>query len=133
MSDVRNPTVRDAALKRDTWCMRCCSKRSLEVHHIVAIADGGADELDNVEVLCYPCHKEWHQEAEGHVSYDVFLDDIPARILARFARIPELASLPISELRELWRVATLGIGAAHFGVKLAFDPDGSVKTVRKPA
>jgi 5-methylcytosine-specific restriction protein A len=29
-----------------------------EVHHIVARADGGSDELDNLEAICLACHRK---------------------------------------------------------------------------
>ncbi len=40
---------------------RCCLCRrykgvGVEVHHIIQVADGGANELDNAIVLCFDCH-----------------------------------------------------------------------------
>jgi 5-methylcytosine-specific restriction enzyme A len=35
-------------LRRDWW----------EAHHVVARADGGPDQIDNLVTLCVPCHKE---------------------------------------------------------------------------
>lgn len=37
-------------------CERCGQPGRLEVHHKVRIADGGADELDNLECLCRRCN-----------------------------------------------------------------------------
>ena len=34
------------------------SVRSLEVHHLVAVLQGGHDGEDNLQVLCFACHRE---------------------------------------------------------------------------
>ena len=58
--------VRRAALDRDDWrCRRCSSPLDLEVHHLKAVAAGGAPyALDNVEVLCRDCHIGEHLDPE---------------------------------------------------------------------
>ncbi len=39
-------------------CERCGGNRSLDVHHIVALKDGGAPyDPNNLEVLCRSCHR----------------------------------------------------------------------------
>lgn len=112
---VRRKSVRLAALDRDKRCVKCCGTQSLEVHHIVPIADGGADDLKNVDVLCSPCHSEWHKEAEGHVPYEDFLFAIPMRMLSRFSRIPEMANLPVSDHQKWWNVVCMHRAAKSFG------------------
>lgn len=124
---VRSQTVRAAALERDKWCTCCCGTQALEVHHIVAIADGGADDLDNVDVLCSGCHKEWHREAEGYVPYDDFLDAIPARMLARFLRVPEVAHLPVSEIQKLWQVVCMKKATKNLGAELEIGDRGEMR------
>jgi 5-methylcytosine-specific restriction endonuclease McrA len=32
-------------------------RRGLEVHHVVALVDGGTNELSNLRVLCTDCHQ----------------------------------------------------------------------------
>jgi HNH endonuclease len=58
-------------------CARCCSRIGLHAHHMVAIADGGPDVESNIEVLCEECHREWHRDLEGRVTFKTFLDSIP--------------------------------------------------------
>ena len=40
-------------------CAACGnSKRELQCDHVVPVADGGSDELDNLQLLCVKCHKK---------------------------------------------------------------------------
>jgi 5-methylcytosine-specific restriction endonuclease McrA len=39
-------------------CTRCGSPEGLEVHHVIAAADGGATTMENLIVLCGDCHRE---------------------------------------------------------------------------
>ncbi|MCI9500189.1 MAG: HNH endonuclease [Enterobacter hormaechei subsp. steigerwaltii] len=54
--------LRTAALQRDRGlCMLCLADgRAVpanEVDHIIALAHGGTDVLDNLQSLCTPCHR----------------------------------------------------------------------------
>ena len=62
MSRRRVPAkLRKATLERDGHsCMKCGAHDALECHHIVAVADGGQDAIDNCATLCQRCHIEWH-------------------------------------------------------------------------
>ncbi|MFW1635636.1 HNH endonuclease [Acinetobacter oleivorans] len=44
--------------ERDQWtCCHCqCVTMELECDHIVNTAQGGTDDLDNLQSLCKPCH-----------------------------------------------------------------------------
>ena len=50
--------IRVKALKRDDYkCVKCGETTSLEVDHIVEVADGGPQfELSNLQTLCKKCH-----------------------------------------------------------------------------
>lgn len=49
--------LRHQCLLRDGFaCVVCGSRVSLEAHHLRAVADGGADSLDNLETRCFNCH-----------------------------------------------------------------------------
>ena len=55
--------VRRQALERAGW--RCeaadCGKAGrFEVHHVIALAEGGANTLANAQVLCVTCHLKVH-------------------------------------------------------------------------
>ena len=57
--------ARRAALDAAGWrCSVCGAARRLEVHHRVALEDGGSKyDLDNLEVRCRPCHFGAHSES----------------------------------------------------------------------
>lgn len=44
------------------WCAQCgaepAGRDGLELDHIVPVAEGGADGLDNLQWLCASCHAE---------------------------------------------------------------------------
>lgn len=54
---------RGRALRRDGHLCQECLKNGIitkatEVDHILNKANGGTDDLDNLQSLCNPCHKE---------------------------------------------------------------------------
>ncbi len=67
----RNPDVIVETLTRAQGVCEECNKPApflrskdnspyLEIHHIVALADGGKDSLDNTKAMCPNCHKKLH-------------------------------------------------------------------------
>lgn len=49
-------------MERDEWlCQPCLSHGwytpATEVNHLTAKADGGTDDLENLEAICRECHK----------------------------------------------------------------------------
>lgn len=61
---------RQAALRRDNYlCQRCAQQgrttAATEVDHIVPLARGGADDLDNLQSLCRDCHSAKTDEDMG--------------------------------------------------------------------
>ncbi len=51
--------TRYQVFKRDLYRCRICAKTGveLEVDHIVPIARGGSDEMENLQTLCVPCNR----------------------------------------------------------------------------
>lgn len=54
--------VRKQALERDQYLCQECLKHGIatlatDVDHIINKAQGGTDELNNLQSLCNPCHK----------------------------------------------------------------------------
>ncbi|WP_424974253.1 HNH endonuclease [Dinoroseobacter sp. S124A] len=54
--------VREAAKRRDNGLCVACAKRGItrlmqDVDHITPKAQGGTDDLDNLQCLCRDCHK----------------------------------------------------------------------------
>lgn len=51
--------TRRRILSRDGHqCVQCGSAERLEVDHILNVAQGGRDNLDNLQTLCAACHRE---------------------------------------------------------------------------
>ena len=49
------------ALKLDKWqCVQCGSRRPLDIHHILPLAQGGSNRLTNMVSLCRECHQQVH-------------------------------------------------------------------------
>jgi hypothetical protein len=47
----------EAVRSRDRVCIRCGSPGlSSEVHHVVPLVCGGSNRLENLELVCRPCH-----------------------------------------------------------------------------
>lgn len=42
------------------WCSRCGSKNDLTADHILSLANGGSNILENVMVLCRKCNSSKH-------------------------------------------------------------------------
>lgn len=64
----RNPTrvewqrlaniLRPQVFERDEHrCVQCGSTDRLEVDHVVAIARGGSNDIENLQTLCLPCNR----------------------------------------------------------------------------
>lgn len=47
---------RRAVIARDPVCRRCWRRGSAEADHIIARADGGTDDMDNLQGVCRYCH-----------------------------------------------------------------------------
>ncbi|RPD90504.1 HNH endonuclease [Neisseria weixii] len=54
--------IREQVFVRDGYKCQCCghvvASHQAECDHIVALADGGNDELSNLQTLCIDCHAE---------------------------------------------------------------------------
>ena len=59
MSRKKLPPKDRAALylRCDGKCSGCGSKESLEIDHILPLALGGDNSLDNLTLLCFSCHR----------------------------------------------------------------------------
>ncbi|MFN6338987.1 MAG: HNH endonuclease [Cyanobacteriota bacterium] len=47
---------------------------SLQVHHVIAVQDGGGDQSSNLMLLCSECHAEVHRRRESFQRYHSGLD-----------------------------------------------------------
>ena len=52
---------RARVLKESPYCAMC-GERATDVHHIIAISDGGTDDRSNLRPLCREHHKEHTSE-----------------------------------------------------------------------
>lgn len=97
--------LRLACIERDgSRCRKCHATRGLEAHHIVARADGGADELANLITLCSICHDDWHYIGEDlGVPIEIWAMVPPSRVLimAWLSESPEGETLAEFKIRVL--------------------------------
>ena len=61
MGNFRSQKLRKAVLERDNFtCQKCKLEdktgRLLEAHHIIPLAFGGKEELENLITFCLDCH-----------------------------------------------------------------------------
>jgi hypothetical protein len=72
------------------------------------MADGGADAVENIDVLCERCHNEWHYLLEGVVPYDRFFETIPAHILQAMLLSDEGRQLSLEHIHGAWVEYSVG-------------------------
>lgn len=62
--------LRERHFRNNPLCVRCKAKGkitpAMHLDHVVPLAKLGADEEDNMQGLCIPCHKEKTAEDFGH-------------------------------------------------------------------
>lgn len=77
--------LRKEVISRDNYrCVKCFRAKSLAVHHVIPLVDGGTDELNNLIALCRACHAEWHAlEIVSLLSFDLWLKTPPAPVMLR--------------------------------------------------
>lgn len=61
------PTVVKNAVKDkyNNKCAACNSVERLHFHHIIRFADGGPHSVENLMLLCHPCHAKEHEGERG--------------------------------------------------------------------
>ncbi|QDZ39438.1 HNH endonuclease [Euhalothece natronophila Z-M001] len=56
------PEVREYVFQRDNYQCRSCGKKqtqtALEVDHIIPIANGGSNDISNLQTLCRRCNNQ---------------------------------------------------------------------------
>jgi len=53
--------ARSEMIARKTKCHEC-ENYATELHHIIAVEDGGTDDIENLMPLCKECHEEYTTE-----------------------------------------------------------------------
>ena len=81
-NDPRWRAIRADALERADWTCERCGRPSgrLDVHHKIAIADGGDPfpSLSGVEAICRRCHYGEHRTRPGNPSRDAWRKAVDA-------------------------------------------------------
>lgn len=49
---------------RDKTCSNCGKHKRLDVHHIISLANGGTNRIENLSLLCRQCHENKHGVSE---------------------------------------------------------------------
>jgi HNH endonuclease len=92
------------AVEKTPYCVRCFKTKYLHAHHIVAIADGGPDTLENIDVLCGQCHREWHQSAEGMIDYGEFLLSPPTAVMTQIMARAGFGEVDMGSVHACWNL-----------------------------
>jgi 5-methylcytosine-specific restriction endonuclease McrA len=65
-ADGRSQSIKTFVLFRDEGkCLECGTDKNISTHHVIALKDGGEDEINNVITLCFDCHAEKHKDNKG--------------------------------------------------------------------
>jgi hypothetical protein len=85
--------TRFEVFKRDEFTCQYCGRRSpdvvLEVDHIVAVVDGGADDLINLTTACWDCNSGKSSVPLGHVMTGEDPHDRAVMMLERARQLEE--------------------------------------------
>jgi 5-methylcytosine-specific restriction endonuclease McrA len=57
-SRVMPRVVVDRVKQENTKCEYCGSKENLEIDHIIPVARGGGNTINNLQILCRACNKK---------------------------------------------------------------------------
>ena len=60
--------VRAAKERAGYKCEECGSGYKVQAHHKVRLAAGGATTLENLQVLCFDCHRAAHRKTGYELS-----------------------------------------------------------------
>lgn len=104
-------------------CARCGSIEELEIDHVVALKDGGADDPSNLQVLCYRCHREKHKgsaRSRRQEILDLMTEPRSANEIARKLDIHQrTAQMALMDLAERGKIEYKRFGRYHiFWVRL---------------
>jgi len=62
----------------DYKCANCRAEESLEIDHIVPLASGGEDHVQNMQCLCSKCNLRKSDTHDGVFAYDEVKTDLKA-------------------------------------------------------
>lgn len=133
MTAIRTSTatwkqIRRATLTRDNFtCLKCGRRNALQAHHIIAVAQGGGGELENLATLCAGCHAEWDMiDTITDIQWTAWLL-LPsaASLVAVFAQ-PERWTANVSALafRAAWIDAAQAMKNIHSSMPLEDEEEG---------
>lgn len=62
-------------------CNYCGAKEDLQVDHVLSVAEGGSDDIDNLQILCGACNRK--KGAKGNVWSETRRINSEGKILVR--------------------------------------------------
>lgn len=60
-ASISNPVLRAVHARAGNRCERCGARGQLCVHHKKPRSDGGSNQIENLELVCLPCHGLLHE------------------------------------------------------------------------
>ena len=97
---TKRESLRAQAFKMYGKTCNYCGDIGLEVDHVIELAAGGEDTIDNLQVLCKECHKRKtsafnSKRLTGHTATrGVFCEQPAPRLLSMLFLSPTLVSAP---------------------------------------
>lgn len=62
-------TIKVNKVAKNIPCVICgWNESTRDIHHIVPVKDGGADDISNLTVLCPNCHRVVHNNPKTHIK-----------------------------------------------------------------
>ena len=100
-------SLRKKVYKRDDYQCQNCGRRGgpygdseLHAHHVVALSDGGSNELSNLTTLCKGCHDSIHTSAMAPTAEDS--TTVPDDLLSA----PRIVVVPVT-FALMWAILTI--------------------------
>lgn len=116
MRQAINPKVRFEVFKRDQHQCRYCGHGppdvKLEVDHVIPVAEGGRNDIDNLVTACAACNR-----GKGATSLEVVqpaTDDVVQHWVAHLSRAFDYPADPVSVSTFLARLPKKRIERARF-------------------
>ena len=130
-------------------CVRCGRTENIDKHHIKQVRDGGTDEPENIEELCYACHKYEHAKRKILATIKSLNEILvkarkPSRIIAIKSSIPiyQKRLEVLERLNTVEIIKQTGIYTSYWNdqtthelsmpIPMDFKPDTNIKQLEFP-
>ena len=86
MGRIKRATRKKVFDRDGNRCLKCGAAENLTVDHITSIAQGGTDEITNLQTLCYPCNLKKGSKVHFSLDYRDNKSDRAKAAIVRFCK-----------------------------------------------